>query len=96
MEYFKLVIESDSYVTYAHKTDYENLSVTFDKEMKCVNMHYTHFVFKEPILEEQWKNETNEWLKHSCKYGHWQSEVIVCLSEKGIEFINNKCKELFN
>lgn len=95
MEDFKLVSESDSYITYVHKTDYENLSVSFDKEMKCVNIQYTHFVFKEPVLEPQWKNETNEWLKHSCKYGHWQSETIVCLSAKAIEFINKKCKELF-
>lgn len=96
MSDFKLISESDRSVTYAHKTDYDDLSVSFDKEMKCVNIHYARFVFKEPTLEPQWKNETDEWLKHSCKYGHWQSETIICLSAKTIEFINKKCKELFD
>ena len=95
MEDFKLVSESNSSVMYAHKTDYDNLSVCFNKKLKCVDLHYEHFVFKEPTLEPQWKNETDEWLKHSCKYGHWQSETIICLSAKAIEFINQKCKELF-
>lgn len=95
MANFKLVSESDSYVTYAHKTDYDNLSVSFNKELKCVDISYAHFVFREANLEPQWKDETDEWLKHSCKYGHWQSETIICLSGEDIDFINKKCKELF-
>lgn len=92
---FKLIGESNIDVTYAYKTDYENLSVSFDKEMKCVNIHYSHFVLKEPMLEPQWNNEKDAWLKHSCKYGHWQSETIICLSAEDISWINNKCKEIF-
>lgn len=95
MEDFKLVSESDSSAMYACNTDYEKLSVRFDKEMKCVDIHYAHFVFNEPTLEPQWKNETDEWLKHSCHYGNWQSETIICLSANAVEFINKKCKELF-
>ena len=92
---FKLISESSRDVTYAHKTDYDNLSVSFNKELKCVDIHYSHFVFKDASLEQQWKAEKDEWLKHSCKYGHWQSETIICLSAYDIEFINNKCRELF-
>ena len=92
---FKLINEDSTYVVYAHKTDYDDLSVSFNKELKCVDIHYAHFVFKEPALEPQWKNETSDWLKHSCKYGHWQSETIVCLSAEDISFINEKCRELF-
>jgi len=95
MSKFKLISESDRNVTYAYKTDYENLSVSFDKEMKCVDIHYCHFVFKEPMLEPQWREEKDEWLKHSCHYGHWQSETIICLSAEDISWINNKCKEIF-
>jgi len=95
MSDFKLISEDSRYATYAHKTDYDDLSVNFDKELKCVNIHYAHFVLEETKLEPQRKKETDKWLKHSCKYGHWQSEVIVCLSAEDIEFINNKCKELF-
>ena len=95
MTKFKLISECSRSVTYAYKTDYEDLSVSFDKEMKCVDIHYAHFVFKEPMLEPQWKDEKDEWLKHSCKYGHWQSETIIVLSAEDIEWINNKCKEIF-
>jgi len=93
MANFKLVSDSDSSVNYAYKTDYEDLSVRFDKETKSVDIHYAHFVFKEGM---QWENETDEWLKHSCHYGHWQSETIVTLSAEDIAFINRKCNEIFN
>ena len=93
---FKLVSKDSRFVTYAHKTDYDDFSVSFDTELKCVNVSYARWVFKEAMLEPQWRNETDKWLKHSCKYGHWQSEVIVCLSAEDIDFINRKCKELFN
>lgn len=92
---FKLISEDSRSVTYAHKTDYDDLSVSFNKELKCVDILYAHFVFKEASLEPQWKEETDAWLKHSCKYGHWQSETIICLSAADIEFINQKCRELF-
>lgn len=93
---FKLVNENDSeYVVYAYKTDYDDLSLIFNKELKSVDISYRRFVFKDNSLEPQWKVETDEWLKHSCKYGHWQSETIVCLSADDIDFINKKCKELF-
>lgn len=95
MSDFKLISEDRRYVTYAHKTGQDDLSISFDKELKCVNISYAHFVFKEPRLEPQWKNEIDKCLKHSCKYGNWQSETIVCLSAEDIEFINNKSKELF-
>ncbi len=95
MSDLKLISEDSRNVTYQYKTDYDDLSVSFDKELKCVNIHSTHFVIKDPMLEPQRKRETDKWLKHSCKYGHWQSEVIVCLSAEDVEFINNKCKELF-
>ena len=60
-----------------------------------MNIHHMYVVLKDPILKPQWENETDEWLKHSGKYGYWQSEAIVCLSAKAIEFVNEKCKELF-
>ena len=44
---FKLVSESDRDVTYAYKTDYDDLSLTFDKESKSVDISYRRFVFKE-------------------------------------------------
>ena len=92
---FKLISESESYATYAYKSDYDDLSVSFDKNIKAVHVSYAHFVFKEASLEPQWRAEENAWLKHSCKYGHWQHESIVTLSAEDIEFINNKCRELF-
>ncbi len=36
MSDFKLIIQDSRYVTYAHNTDYDDLSVSFDKELKCV------------------------------------------------------------
>ena len=95
MSDFKLISQDSRFVAYARKTDYDALSVSFEKELKCVNISYSHFIIKEQTLEPQWKAEADKWLKHSCKYGHWQSEAIVCLSAEDIEFINKKCKELF-
>ncbi len=95
MSDFKLISEDSRNIAYAHKTDYDELYVSFDKELKCVNIHYAHFVLIRPMLEPQWKKETDARLKHSCKYGYWESETIVCLSAEDIEFIDNKCKELF-
>lgn len=97
MAEFKKISESDISVTYAYKTDYDDLSVSFDKEMKSVNIHYAHFIFNEPMLEpqqEQWEKES-DWIRHSAHYGHWQSETIITLSADDIEFINRKCKEIF-
>ncbi len=95
MSDLKFISEDSRCVTYAYKTDYDELSASFDKELKCVNIHSAHFVIKDPMLGPQRKRETNAWLKDSCMYGHWQSDTIVCLSAEDIEFINNKCKELF-
>lgn len=95
MTNFKKVSECSRSVTYAYKTDYDDLSVSFDKETKSVDIHYARFVVREATLEPQWEMETDAWLKHSCKYGHWQSETIISLSAEDIEFINKKCKELF-
>ena len=94
MAEFKKVSESDRSVTYAHKTDYDDLSVSFDKETKSVDIHYAHFVFNDPVLEPQWEKE-DEWIKHSASYGHWQSETIITLSVDDIAFIQKKCKEIF-
>ena len=95
MNKFKLLGESERREVYAYKTDYDNMSIIFNKELKCVDIQYSHFVLREPMLEPQWENEKDEWLKHSCKYGHWQSETIICLSAEDISWINNKCKEIF-
>lgn len=95
MEKFKLISETNSYVAYAYKTDYDEFTVNFDKEIKTVDIRQSHFVLKDATLEPQWKDETDKWLKHSCKYGHWQSETLICLSADDIEFISHKCKELF-
>lgn len=92
---FKLISEDSKNVVYKYKTDYDDLSISFNKELKCVDIHYAYFVLKDRTLEEQWKNETDEWSKRSCEYGYWQSETIICLSADVIEFINKKCKELF-
>jgi len=60
MSDFKLISADSRVVTYAHKTDYDDLSVSFDKELKCANIHYAHFVLKEPELEPQWKRERTD------------------------------------
>lgn len=92
---FKLINESNTEVVYAHKNDYDNLSVCFNKELKSVDIHYEHFILNDTTLEPQWETETDKWLKHSCKYGYWQSETVISLSADDIVFIDKKCKELF-
>lgn len=95
MDFIKISEDSRA-VTYGYKTDYEDFSIHFDKEMKSVDIWYQQWVFNdEPSLIPQWEKETDNFIKHSAKYGRWQSQTLVTISAKDIEWINEKCKELF-
>ncbi len=88
-------MKNGRYITFQHKTRYEIISIGFDKKEKSVNVHHIHFILNDPTLERQWEREKDERAKQSCKYGHWQSETVICLSAEDIKFINKRYKKLF-
>lgn len=85
------IISQDSRFIYYRKGDrYNNISASFDLELKQIYITESYFVRNdEPMLEPQ-----SEWIAHSAKYGHTQ---ISCptLGIDDMEFIYRKAMELF-
>lgn len=82
--------ESERNVTYKHIVPGNTLSMSFNKELKCVDIVQMNFQSSgEPILEPM-----NENVRYSAKHGHWQM-VFPCLSIEDIDFLYKKSMELF-
>lgn len=82
--------ENDRAVCYKYENDYLIMSMVFNKDIKTVDIHQSRFISNsEPMLEPMDSNT-----RHSCKYGHWQSELPT-LGLEDIEFLYKKAKQLF-
>ena len=88
---FKLMSDSSFRAVYRYKSDDEDITLVFDKDMKTVTIHWSSFI----ITGAEWQPWESDWEKHSCKHGHWEAQTLICLSPEDIEFINQKCKEIF-
>jgi len=86
----KFISEDSKTLTYGYELEYDKLYFHFDKEQKTVGIVYMRFIFKN--YDENWTTQ-DENIKYSCKYGHWQVETPY-ISQKDIEFISQKLKEL--
>ena len=88
------VLYNQSYSSVVYKAIEENAetSFTIDKELKTLSYRQMYFVVKEGMWEPQ-AAETNPWLKHSCKYGHWQADTILTLTEDDMQFMLDKFRE---
>jgi len=88
------VLYNQSYSSVVYKAIEENAetSFTIDKESKTLSYREMYFIVKEGMWEPQ-AAETNPWLKHSCKYGHWQADTILTLTEDDMQFMLDKFRE---
>lgn len=91
------ILYNESYSCTVYKAIEENAetSFTINKELKTLSYCQMYFVVNEAMLEPQ-AAETNEWLKHSCKYGHWQADTILTLTEDDMQFMLDKFREHTN
>lgn len=88
------VLYNQSYSSVVYKAIEENAetSFTIDKELKTLSYREMYFVVNEGMWEPQ-QAETDPWLKHSCKYGHWQADTILTLTEDDMQFMLDKFRE---
>lgn len=77
---FNLSSNSDTMLVYTYKTDYEDISVFFNKEIKVYNILNMRFIDKAERTFVPMK-ERPENIKHSAYYGHWQKEDFAFGSE---------------
>lgn len=92
MKNWVLYNKSDSSVVYKAIEENAETSFTIDKESKTLSYSQIYFVVKEGMWEPQ-EAEKDEWLKHSCKYGHWQADTILTLTEDDMQFMLDKFRE---
>lgn len=70
---FKLYSSTKSVMLYKYETDYEEIVVFFDLENKSYYASYSRFIDnKERAFVPMSERPQN--IKHSCAYGHWQTE----------------------
>lgn len=85
------ISETESEVVYQKKDSSCILSMSFRKDIKTVDISQSIFVRNdEPMLEPM----ESEWIRHSAKYGHWQS-IFPTLGREDVEFLYGKYMQLF-
>ena len=68
---WKLISTSPSIFLYGFDTERSKYRLCFNRENCTCDYRVETFITKEGMWEPQQK-ETNEWVKWSAKYGHWQ------------------------
>ena len=71
---FKLNYTTDNCDVYEwmNKNEREKMTILHYKDKNVILFEYCEFVLKDESLLVPMTNETDSWLKHSCRYGHWQ------------------------
>lgn len=93
---YELYLQEEETLIYRCKKDYVDNSVTFHLGTTFPKTYDVSYV-------DWWNNDLgslvpmnereDEWLKHSCKYGHWQ-KVDRGINIELHKAINQQCKEL--
>lgn len=90
---FKLHNSSESFLLYKFATDYDEILVHFDLELKRYYASWSRFIYNhEPMFVPM--NERPQHLKHSAKYGHWQAEMITTIDVRLHNAIHQQMIEL--
>ena len=84
---FKLKSTSDDCDVYEwiNKNETEKMTILHWKDRNIINFEYFNFVLRDERMFVPMQNEKNDFVKHSCKYGHWQREQFD-YDEKTLEF----------
>lgn len=90
---FSLFYEKDSYLIYKFKTDYDNLYIHFNFELKTYYVGWERFIDNAERVFVPMK-ERPEATKHSAFYGHWQRETVVEIDSRIHNAIHQQLIEL--
>ena len=90
---FKKNIQSNTFLIYSFETDYDKLYVDFDLVLKRYCLTSERFIDRNDIdfipMEERPQN-----IKHSTRYGHWQSDNCIFIDMKLHNAIHQQLLEL--
>lgn len=93
MRNWKLVSNTESSAVYQYKGEDIETTFSIQKDSNTLTYREMSFVLKNNDLWLPQQEEKNEWLKHSCKYGHWQAETLMVLDEEDMQFMLSKFRE---
>ena len=73
---FRLKYTDDSCDVYEwmNKNETDRMTILHWKDRNIINFEYLSFVLRDERMFEPMQNESNDWIKHSCKYGHWERQ----------------------
>lgn len=73
---FRLKHTDDSCDVYewVNKNETEKMTILHWEDRNIINFEYSNFVLRDERMFEPMQNESNDWIKHSCKYGHWERQ----------------------
>ena len=90
---FMLYNSSDSFLLYKFATDYDEMLVHFDLELKTYYTTWSRFVDnKEGAFVPMAQRPQN--IRHSARYGHWQAEIITTIDIRLHNAIHQQVIEL--
>lgn len=89
----KKIVQNNTTLNYLRETDYEMLHVNFDLTLETYCITYERFIDRDDIVFVP-MNERPENIKHSCGYGHWQSEMYIDVGVKLHNAIHQQLIEL--
>lgn len=90
--HLELYSDDNLCTVYKHKTDFIELSVVLDKTTKMVNITEMMFI---KTSDEDWKPQDSDWVKHSCKYGHWQKNQSMEVHQDDLKHLIELCSKSF-
>ena len=67
------------------KNEMEKMTILHWKDRNVIHFEYMTFRLRDEQMFVPMQNETSDWIKHSCKYGHWQKDDFD-FDEETIEF----------
>lgn len=80
-------------ITYRWKTDYDELCIDFDLEMKRYSTTSARFIDRTDVAFVSMKGRP-ELTKHSARYGHWVSDNCIFVNMKIHNAIHKQLLEL--
>ena len=90
---FKLYSSDESLLMYKFETDYDEMYVHFNLEIKTYAVYWNHFIDNSNMVFVPMEKRPQN-IKHSSYYGHWQAEICSEISVKLHNAIHRQITEL--
>lgn len=90
---FKKYIHSNTFLVYLFETDYDKLYIDFDLILKKYYLTSERFIDRNDIdfIPMEYRPQN---IKHSARYGHWQSDSCIFIDMKLHNAIHQQLLEL--